>query len=134
MTLLDGPDPTQPDEPFRDAEHQYVVQVSPALAPYFGSQTGSTQWNLGTTLVQLGFVLGTVLVSRWLDDRWKVVVSRHAGRLGASWQVVHVEFVAASELAEERRAQLLRSWEPGAFEQAAPMHREQLRRLRRTPV
>ena len=119
---LRAPDPERPDYWFIDDGRIYQVGIYPAVMPVFMTQG---------MFVELVSTVLYLLIGRFLDPRWKVVVSSKPMWRATMFHAVQVEFMESSEAADNRQADIVRLWRRGQFTNATPMTSLELSRARR---
>jgi hypothetical protein len=97
------------------ADDPYGVQlvVMPAAMPVwlgYGQSVHGGVLELAAELA-ISFVSGRLAL--WTDPRWKVVTFRHNRRWPPRPCVIGIEFLATEGAAEDRRCEILESWESG---------------------
>jgi hypothetical protein len=123
---LRAPDPERPEYWFIDDGRIYQVGIYPAVMPIFMTQGLSV-----SVLVELVSTVLYLLIGRFVDPRWKVVVSSKPMRRATMFHAVQVEFLESSEAADNRQADIVRLWRRGQFTHATPMTSLELSRARR---
>jgi len=133
MPVTDGPDPTDPDRNFRDAEGRWIcVRVLPYSCPI--CLTYDPHWDLEDALV------GALVTHarRWwrrtirkdVDERFRVAVSRRPRRAGP-WRTLSIEFFDDEAAAEARQVEILRTWDDEYWSTVPPVGIRERERLRR---
>ena len=123
---LQAPDPERPEYWFIDDGRIYQVGIYPAVMPVF-----MTQGLSAAVFVELVSTVLSLLIGRFLDPRWKVVVSSRPMRPATMFHAVQVEFFESSEAAAARQAGIVRLWRRSQFTSATPMTSLELSRARR---
>ncbi len=123
---LDAPDSDRPELWFKDEGSIYEVAIYPSMMPIAMTQGRST-----SLILDLVTHLVSSLIGRFIDPRWKVVVSSKPMSRATMFHAVHVEFVGSSDDAVAMQAAIVRRWEPGQFADATPMTSRELGRARR---
>lgn len=123
----DQPVVDQPDAPFQDDSHLYFVSITPARLPVPHWAYGAL--DMGTAMVGLVYVVIGAPIAKLLDSRWKVVVARLRPERFARWRTLEVEVLESQTTAESRQEQILRDWQRGAFSNAVPLSRAQVRSI-----